>query len=69
MDLMKMEENNGLQNEGDEMEVIDLLQMDIDVVPGAQATPTPQNKKDSSPEIDLLVDTQNDINLLSLIHI
>ena len=64
MDLMKMEENNGLQNEGDEMEVIDLLQMDIDVVPGAQATPAPQNKKDSSPEIDLLVDTQNDINLL-----
>lgn len=76
MDLMKMEENNGLQNEGDEMEVIDLLQMDIDV--GASpvmnqgvnnASPeldllADDNQKDTSPELDLLAENQNDFNLL-----
>ena len=60
MDLMKMEENNGLQNEGDEMEVIDLLQMDIDVGPQSEK----QETQEASPELDLLGNNQNDINLL-----
>ena len=61
MQLMELQENNGLQNEGDEMEVIDLLQMDFDVNgAGGQAGPQAPQK----PEVDLLVDTQNNVNLL-----
>jgi hypothetical protein len=58
MDLMALENNNGLQNEVDEMEEIDLLEMDIEIAPGVQ--PVTNNE---TPKEDLLVD-HNDMDLL-----
>jgi hypothetical protein len=67
MQLMELEENNGLQNEGDEMEVIDLLQMDFDggvAQGGVNEGAVHVQVQNNEPEVDLLIDNQNDINLL-----
>ena len=54
LDLMRTQDNNGLQDEGAEMEIIDLLQMDVNL--GGEQREATEEAVQKEPEMDLLVD-------------